>query len=36
MCNIVTTYLVWNAKAEKIQDVKNHTKTIILNQEIFF
>ena len=24
---------VWNAKAEKIQDIENHTKTIVLNQE---
>ena len=25
--------LVWNAKAEKIQDIENHTKTTFLNQE---
>ena len=24
---------VWNAKAEKIQDIENHTKTTVLNQE---
>ena len=24
---------VWNAKAEKIQDIVNHTKTTVLNQE---
>ena len=25
--------ILWNAKAEKIQDLENHTKTIVLNQE---
>ena len=24
---------VWNAKAEKIQDIENHTQTTVLNQE---
>ena len=24
---------LWNAKAEKIQDIENHTKTNVLNQE---
>ena len=24
---------LWNAKAEKIQDIVNHTKTTVLNQE---
>ena len=24
---------LWNAKAEKIQDIENHTKTTVLNQE---
>ena len=25
--------MVWNAKAEKNQDIKNHTKTTVLNHE---
>ena len=25
--------ILWNAKAEKIQDIENHTKTTVLNQE---
>ena len=24
---------IWNAKAEKIQDIEDHTKTTVLNQE---
>ena len=24
---------LWNAKAEKIQNIENHTKTTVLNQE---
>ena len=31
--NLESTHNVWNAKAEKIQDIENHTKTTVLNQE---
>ena len=33
ICLLAIVWSVWNAKAEKIQDIENHTKTIVLNQE---
>ena len=33
MNNDILVTRVWNAKAEKIQNIENHTKTTVLNQE---
>ena len=30
---MINACILWNAKAEKIQDIENHTKTTVLNQE---